>query len=179
MSATLWIGFGFLVALVIFLVCSFFFTPKLTDDQRAILKFLLALCAGFSGGFLTGGALFEMHKTGPTTIGISGTAGFALFFVVWFFYPKVFKLADGFQCSIPVGWTFQDAVDSITQAEAGVANYVGFTPQELGAHMKAKDVSSKSVSEAIGQLRLMTAKTNAVRPYEVTKKGSVYNLTIQ
>jgi uncharacterized membrane protein YfcA len=54
MTPQLWIGFGFLTALVIFLIVSFFFAPKLTDDQRRTMKFLTALCAGVAGGFLSG-----------------------------------------------------------------------------------------------------------------------------
>jgi hypothetical protein len=58
-TAQLWIGFGLLSLLVTFLIVSFFFTPRLTDDQRGTLKLMSALCAGFSGGFLTGSALFS------------------------------------------------------------------------------------------------------------------------
>jgi hypothetical protein len=180
MTTPLWIGFGFLVLLVIFLICSFFFTPKLTDDQRGTLKFLSALCAGFSGGFLTGGALFEMHKTaGATTFEISGTAGCALFFVVWFFYPRVFRLDDGFLFSIPPGWTFRDTVDGMAQTKGGVSDYKGFTDSELGAPIKSRSISSRSLSEAIVQLRLITDVANAVRPYDVTQEGSVYRLTVR
>ena len=180
MTAPLWIGFSFLALLVIFLIFSFFYTPKLTDDQRGNLKFLSALCAGFSGGFLTGGALFEVHKTtGSTTFYISGTAGFALFLTVWFFYPRVFKLDDAFEFSIPEGWTLRDTVDGMAQTVEGVSDYRGFTAQELSAPIKSRKISSKSLSEAILQLRLITVVADAVRPYDVTQEGSVYRLTIR
>lgn len=180
MAATLWIGFGFLALLVIFLMASFFLTPRLTADQRGTLKFLSSLCAGFGGGFLTGGALFEMHKAaGATTFTVSGTAGFALFLVVWFFYPKVFKLDDAFEFSIPSGWTFRDTVEAITQNQKGVAEYKGFTPEELSAPMQGRKISSKSPSDGISQLRLATVQANAVRPYDVARQDSVYRLTVQ
>lgn len=179
-TTPLWIGFGFLVLLVLFLIVSFWFKPKLTDDQRATLKFLTALCAGFSGGFLTGGALFNMQRTaGATTFGVSGTAGCALFFVVWFFYPKIFKLQDGFQFAIPDKWTFRDAVDTMVQAKQSFSDFRGFTPQELDAALKSRSLSSKSLTEALTQLRLITVASNAIRPYDVALDGSVYRLTVR
>ncbi len=178
MSTPLWIGFGFLMLLVIFLICSFFFAPKLTDDQRGTLKFLSALCAGFSGGFLTGGALFEAHKTaGTTTFGISGTAGCALFLVVWFFYPRVFRLNDGFEFSIPAAWKFRDTVDGMTKSTGSVSEMLGFTTQELNAPIRSRTISAKSLSEAILQLRLITIEPDAICPYDVTQQASVYRLT--
>ncbi len=180
MTPLLWIGFGFLLLLVIFLICSFFFQPRLTNDQRGTLKLLSALCAGFSGGFLAGGALFDMHQTtGTLTYGISGTAGFALFMIVWFFYPKVFKLDDGSALSIAEGWTFRDTVDRLTQNGGAVADYIGFTPAEYTAAMQSRSISEKSLKNAILQLRLLTVKVNAVRPYEVTQDGTTYRLKIQ
>jgi len=179
-TTPLWIGFGFLVLLVLFLILSFWFKPKLTDDQRGTLKFLTALCAGFSGGFLTGAALFNMQKTaGTTTFGISGTAGCALFFVVWFFYPKVFKLQDGFQFAIPDKWTFRDAVDTMVQAKQSFSDFRGFTDQELGATLRSRSLSSKTLIEALAQLRLITVTPNAIRPYDVVQAGSVYRLTVR
>jgi hypothetical protein len=179
MNTQLWIGFGFLALLVIFLIFSFFRAPTLTDDQRGSIKFLSALCAAFSGGFLTGGALFEMHKTtGTTTFGISGTAGFALFLVVWFFYPRVFKLTDGFEFSIPANWTFRDTVDGMAQAKGGTTDCRGFTDAELGAPIKGRRISAQSLREAMLQLRLITVAANAIRPYDVFEESGTYRLTI-
>jgi hypothetical protein len=180
MTAQLWIGFGFLALLVLFLIGSFFFTPKLTEDQRGTLKFLSALCAGFSGGFLTGSALFELHKTtGAYDIGISGTAGCALFFVVWFFYPRVFRLVDGFEFSIPADWTFRDTVDAMVQANRGVSDFHGFTSQELSAPIRSRSITSRSLVDAIMQLRLITVAANCIRPYEVRRDGETFSLTIR
>lgn len=180
MTAPLWIGFGFLALLIIFVIGSFFLTPKLTADQRGTLKFLSSMCAGFAGGFLTGGALFEMRKaTGGTTLTVSGTAGFALFLVVWFFYPKVFKLDDGFEFSIPSGWTFREAVEAMTSTENGVNEFQGFTVDELKAPLQGRKISSKSLGAGIQQLRLITLRAEAVRPYEVTKQDTVYRLTVR
>jgi len=180
-TAQLWIGFGFLALLVIFLIVSFFVTPKLTDDQRATLKVLSALCAGFSGGFLTGSALFELHKTaGATNYTISGTAGCALFLVVWIFYPKVFRLRDAIAFSIAQNSTFEKTVRDLTQSRASVAEFTGFQTSELSAGMQSgAGVSTKSLAEAVAQLRFLTSTSNAVRPYDVVLQGSVYHLKIR
>jgi hypothetical protein len=180
MTPQLWIGFGFLALLVIFLICSFFFLPKLTNDQRGTLKFLTALCAAFAGGFITGDALLKVNKTvGATEIAISGTAGFALFFAIWFFYPKVFRLEDGFEFSVPEGWTFRDTADSMAQSINSLTDYQGFTDAELKSVLKSRKLSTKSIPEAISQLRLITVIPGAVRDYAVTQDGSVYRLKIR
>jgi hypothetical protein len=42
--------------------------------------------------FFTGEALISLNGiAGSTKFAISGTAGMALFFTIWFFYPKVFS----------------------------------------------------------------------------------------
>jgi hypothetical protein len=180
MTTQLWIGFAFLALLVAFLITAFFLTPKLTNDQRASLKFLTALCAGFSGGFLTGTALFEMHKTtGATTFEISGTAGCALFFVVWFFYPKVFRLPPGFAFSIPQNWNFRDTAEQMARNHQGVIDWVGFGPNEFSAIMQSRAISTQSLPEALLQLRFVTMTPNAIRPYDVAQHESIYRLSVQ
>lgn len=90
MTAQLWIAFGFLALLVLFLMYSVIRPPK--DASHPTVKFLTALCAGFAGGFFTGEALISINGiAGSTKFAISGTAGMALFFTIWFFYPKVFS----------------------------------------------------------------------------------------
>jgi hypothetical protein len=89
----LWIGLAFTAALVVFLMVSFFVMRKDTDISQAAyntLHFLTALCSGFAGGFLAGEALFrwEQQLAGGAKLLISGTAGFALFFLLWLRYPQ-------------------------------------------------------------------------------------------
>lgn len=180
MTPQLWIAFGFLTALVIFLMVSFFLTPRLTNDQRGTLKFLTALCAGVSGGFLAGSSLFEGTWTTPTSrIALSGTAGFALFFVVWLFYPKVFAIADALSVLIPDGWSFRDAADMIARVASGVADYQGFTKDELASPLKGRKIETKTIPEALLVLRLISVSAGAIREYSVNQDGPVYRLTVK
>ena len=180
MTPQLWIGFGFLTALVIFLIVSFFVAPKLTDDQRRTMKFLTALCAGVAGGFLAGASVFEGTWTTPTSkIALSGTAGFALFFAVWFFYPKVFTIADAISISIPNGWSFRDATDTVVSGASAVADYQGFTKKELTSPMKSTKIETKTVTDALLMLRLLPETPGAIREYDVTQDGSVYRLKVK
>jgi predicted PurR-regulated permease PerM len=180
MTPQLWIGFGFLALLVVFLIISFFLTPKLTNDQRATLKFLTALCAGFAGGFLTGSALFEMHMTkGATTFSISGAAGCALFFTVWFFYPKIFTLGPGFAFSIPANWSFKDSAEQIAQSQSAVVDWQGFKKEELDSPMQTRALSGRTAKDALLQLRLVTVNPSVVRPYDVEEDSSIFRLRIR
>jgi hypothetical protein len=176
----LWIGFGFLAALVGFLIASIFLVPTMTPDQRQGVKFLTALCGGFAGGFLTGSALFEMHKTsGNTTYALSGTAGFALFFLIWIFYPTVFKLTNAFEYSIPKGWVFKEAADGMAAVIKYSNEYIGFSADELKAPMQAKKVTAKTVKDCMPILRLATVNTGAVRAYDVVEADGVFHLQIR
>jgi len=178
----LWIGFGFALLLVIFLIVAFFKKGELTHAQWAILRFLSSLCAAFAGALITGDALFKLDGTmGPNTkYAISGTAGFALFFVVWFFFPKPpskpqFK--DGFHFSVPNGWTFRQVVEAIVQLDSAVAEYDGFKPEELNTALGARELHADTVKDAIGALRSI-APQDAIRKYSVDYSRPTYRLTI-
>lgn len=176
MTTQLWIAFGFLAALIVFLAVTVYFPPK-DNTGRATLKFFTALCAGFSGAFFTGDALFkyEQHLAGGTVLSISGAAGCALFFTVWFVYPKVFRLDDAINVSVPANWTFRNAVETVAGRPCEFAD---FQDSELQASTRSAQISAQTVSEAILQVRLITATVNAVRPYRVEREGSTYRLSI-
>jgi hypothetical protein len=180
MTPQLWIGFGLLALLVVFLIVSFFLTPKLTDDQRATLKFLTSLCAGFSGGFLTGTALFSMQLTrGATTFSISGVAGCALFFTVWFFYPKIFALKPGFAFSVPSKWNFRQSAEQMAQSLGCVVEWQGFKREELDSPVQPRLLSGRTIRDGLLQLRLITTTPNVVRPYDVDEDGSIFRLRVR
>jgi hypothetical protein len=93
MSPLRWIGVAFTAALVVFLMATFFVTRREALISQAAynsLHFLTALCAGFAGGFIAGEALFrwDQQLAEGARFFISGTAGFALLFLVWIKYPK-------------------------------------------------------------------------------------------
>lgn len=176
----LWIGFGFALLLVIFFIVAFFKSKTLTPDQRSILRFLSALCAGFSGALITGDALFNIQGSfgaGPK-FAVSGAAGAALFFVVWFFFPKVAGFPDAFNFSVPPGWTFKKTADTLSQQEGAVPDYDGLTAAELAAPLQAWHLKAKDVGDAIRLLRSITTKPDAIRNYEVKLENSVYHLRI-
>ena len=62
MTPQLWIAFGFLAALVVFLMITFLKKYTASPSQYNTLRLLQALCAGFAGGFFTGDALFRWDQ---------------------------------------------------------------------------------------------------------------------
>ena len=180
----LFIGFGFAVLLVFFLMVAFFLAPRMSGDQRTILKFFTALCAAFAGIAIAGDALFRLNTTGSTQVAVSGTAGFALFFAVWFFFPKqqnedTSKPSDGFSCKISDSWTFQQTVDSLASDDHAVAEYIGFTTQELSSTLRAWQISTNTVLEAMLRLRSITTTPNAIRQYDIARGNGVYRLQVR
>lgn len=175
----LWIGFFFALLLVVFFIVAFFKAKTLTADQRSILKFLAALCAGFAGALITGDALFRLQGNlgASTNVAVSGTAGAALFFTVWFFFPKVSGFPDAFHFSVPQGWTFRHTVLVLAQQEGAVPDYDGLTQDELDTVLTAGHLRTTDVTSAIRNLRSFATKP--IRAYDVIFEDAQYKLRLK
>jgi hypothetical protein len=161
---------------------AFFRAPVMTAGQFAILRFFAALCAGFAGGLIAGEALFRMQgDTGGTKYLVSGTAGFALFFVVWFFFPKhtTPPPPERFRASVPKGWTFQNTAIVFAQRVSAQVDFDELSSDELNAVLSPADIDTENVGQAISHLRLITAKPNTIRKFEIDYKDSIYRLAVR
>jgi hypothetical protein len=180
MTPQLWIGFGFAIVLVAFLIISFFIRPDLTHSQHGTIRFLSALCAAFAAGFITGGALFEYAKQLPDggKIAFTGVAGFALFGMIWMTYPThQAKLAEiSLTVGIDPNWTFYEAAFVIAQKEQGVIELDGFTDQERNAKMKRGSLRGKTATDVLKKLRGL-ALTD-IRSYQVELTSGIFRLYI-
>jgi hypothetical protein len=179
MNPILWIGLGFLAGLVMFLGFTIYKPPPRGSQGRETMRILSALCCGFAAGFLTGAAIFNAtftHAFGK--VGISGSAGIALFLTVFFFYDKVAdkglaNVPNGVTVTIVLGWTFRDVANLVaTLAQSGM-DYQALNEDELGADMRPQPVTSTSWELLLESLRNITVK-QAIRPYTVTKQAGSY-----
>lgn len=177
MTAILWIGFGFLFLIIIFLMITFFFKENLSHPQYIILRFLTSLCAAFAGGFISGEAMFKLdaNMADGAKIIISGTTGFALFFIIWFTYQKKngIKPKDSFTFSIPEGWTFLSAVNGIVKASNGVSEFQEFTEGQLSLVIKDVNLETPSPKKAIESLKHLCPN---LPDYEVIVEGNIYRI---
>lgn len=84
------------VLLIGFLIYSFIFYPKLTDDQRNILRFLSALCGGSAAYFIGGLATIEIGFSEKSNFKLlfSATSGIALFVFLYSYSPYWFTKED-------------------------------------------------------------------------------------
>ena len=178
MNPILWIGFGFLAAFVVFLGFTIYKPPPRGTQGRATMRIFSSLCCGFAGGFLTGAAIFNAtftHALGK--VGISGSAGIALFLTVFFFYDKMpqgeLNVQDGVTLTITKNCKFSDAADIVgTMTKAGM-DYHLLNRDELGADMKEQSIEAKSWEQLLESLRNVTA-TQVIRPYTVKKENGSY-----
>ena len=157
MTTQLWIGFGFAAVMVVFLMITFFVKDKSSPTQYKTLRFLTALCGGFAGGLMLGEASFAFNKelSDGAKLAISGTAGIAIFFTVWFTYGKREQnpLEDRIQISIPQGWTFELAARSIVRSAQAIVHFEGFEPEQLQLVLPATDIDAPNAKRALAQLR--------------------------
>ena len=177
MSPGLWVGVGFTAALVFFLMVTYFARDKSTETQKNTLRFLTSLCGGFAGGFFAGEALVSYQKemSGGATLAISGTAGFAIFFVVWLTYARGISRPppDGIKLGIPSGWTFQAAARAIVSAARSVVTFDGFSQTQLDTELTEADIDAQTVTEALNQLQYLSSD---VPNYRVDRKSGVYHI---
>ena len=148
MNTQQWVGMGFAIALVIFAIVAFNRKGKLEAHQWQILRFLLALCAGFAGGLITGEALFKIvQKWGvQNEFAASGTAGFALFLTVWFTFRFVAgRPGDDFAFSLPEGWTFEAAASALARHDGSIVELSAFTPDEQNVQLNSAELRTGSV----------------------------------
>jgi hypothetical protein len=186
-GAILWITFGFAALLIIFFIAAYFAPGEISQQRYNMLHFLGALAGAFSGAFVTGFVIFQAGGNLPTggTYSISAGAGFALFLLIWFFFPKYpgpDKSKDGaIAFAVPKGkHTFQSLADALAQLDRGsTIDYVGFRAEEKTAKLKEWTLQEDSVSNALRQLRLITVASGAVRPYVVALADKTYTLTVK
>lgn len=158
MTPQLWIGLVFLAAVVIFLFVAYFAKERDTQNKNNILRFLMALSAGFAGGFLSGDALFKLESqmSDGLKLTISGTAGCALFFTIWLTRSRQQQmplLQDTFNFSILNGWTFEQTVRTIVRAARGVVDIKGFTPEQLSLILENTELMNTTAKEALEKLK--------------------------
>jgi hypothetical protein len=179
-AISFWVGVGFAGVLVAFLVYSFVTIPKQTVSQAKTTRFLSALCAGAAAVFISGSAVFD--ATWTTTggkVAISGTAGVALFFAVFFFYDKVFVPDDAVEFDLPNGCSFRHAADAAAQISNVTIDYRGFNQSELDSPMSEGHLSCETLAELFAMLRLKTKNVGSVREYTITNNGGIYRLEIK
>lgn len=125
----------------------------------------------------SGASVFDATWTTPTSkIALSGTAGFALFFVVYFFYDKVFRPDDAMEFNIPAGANFRQALDTAAQLATVTVDYQVLDKRELAAEMVPGHLSCNTFEELLDSLRLRTKSVGAVRAYSVSKNKNIYRL---
>ena len=178
-----WIGLGFATALVVFLMIAFFKAKDMTRGQWLMLKIMSAICGAIAGILISGEALLNLSRQVPGgKFTVSGTAGFAVFFAIWFFFPKEPTAplpAVGFNFSVKKGWKFQDTADTLAKSLKTTIEYEGFTPEELSSPLKAWELECKSPQEALERLGSIVDGSSPIRKYRAIYKNSVYVLKIK
>ncbi len=182
MTPQLWIAVGFSAALTVFLMITYFVRDTSSAAQNRTLRFLTALCAGFAGGPFTGEALFRIERSisGGLNFFISGTAGCALFFAIWFTYGKQQGRFTREQqgrirvtASIPEGWTFEQAARSIVRAYRALVVFEGLQSSQLATKLPETDIDAPSISEALSQLQYSSSELPG---YRVEVKNGVFHV---
>jgi hypothetical protein len=177
MTPILWITVSFSAGLMLFLIAVFFLRENATATQYNILKFLTSICAGIAGYFIGGTALFNLTSNfgQKGTITVSGTAGAAFFFTVWFLYPKRVPPPppDAFNYSVPPNMTFSGMVNIIVENANKFVEFKNFTETQLKTPLATREIHTKSIKEALESSRYLNS---ALPKYSVTENLNVFTL---
>jgi hypothetical protein len=184
-----WVGLGLVIPIMAFFIYAFFKAPNMTQQQYIIIKFMAALCAGFAGALIAGETLFRAEGSvggEQNKYLFSGTAGFALFGLVWFIFPKYPTAPppppNSFRASLPEGFTFQQGAEYFAEIDDhAFAAFEGFSKAELGAKLQSRQINTPTARDAIRLLRSATVVRDAIREYNVryADSDSTYYLRVQ
>ncbi len=175
MSSQLWIAVGFTALLISFLMITFFVKDTSSATQYKTLKFLTSFCGGVAGIFFAGEALISYSKemADGTKLTLSGTAGFAVFFLVWLTYGKRpdNNLPPNIKMSFPAEWTFEQCAKAIGQSTNAPVSFSGFSKEQLNIKLPQIDINAEDIVQALNQLK---HHANGVVNYSVIQKDGIY-----
>lgn len=179
MSTLQWVGTAFVLVLIGFLFYAYRNPQKPGDGQTDIVRFICAMCGGFAGGLFVGDALFKLDSTlgTATKMGVTGSAGFAFAFVVWYGYGRALRLPTGYSFSVPPGWTFQQVAEAMVKQDGSVIDFDGFQPQELSASLRPAQVTKRNLSEGLSAIGGLSQ--TKIRSYDVAHDAPKYVLRVK
>ncbi|HCG6604310.1 TPA: hypothetical protein NJ227_001633 [Vibrio parahaemolyticus] len=175
MTPQLWIALGFTALLIIFLMITFFIRDTSSATQYKTLRFLTSFCGGIAGIFFVGEALitYSGKSSDGTTLTLSGTAGFAVFFLVWLTYGKrpEDNTLPNIKMSFPAGWTFEQCVKAIGQSANLSIAFSSFSQDQLDFKFPQMDINAEDINQALNQLK---HHANGAFTFTVIKNDGIY-----
>lgn len=176
MPTYVWIAFGCMVVLLIFAILAYFFPPKGDNSQLPILRVLLSLLAGFGAWFIAGTALFNLNVdlAKGQQMAVSGTLGFALFFVVFYGMRRTAppKPEPSVTVDVVSGSKFGDTARKIAGADKH-GRLEGFTQEQLGAALLPGKLGPLPTIEALRHLGRMVERPGFPE-YDVSYDAPIY-----
>jgi hypothetical protein len=172
----IWIPTAFTAVLVFFFIAAYLIPPK-NEGQLKILRFLAALCGAISAFMWTGEALVDAKgDLGGLSLAFSGSAGFAVFYLVWMGWEMTAKASIGFNFSVGTGadWTFENTAKQIAEAGGGNLVLVGFTYEHRATQLRPEKLFSSDARQALEKLRSLA--TSAIPKYDVAYDGADFTL---
>jgi hypothetical protein len=178
----LWAGLGFSVVFVAFFMAAFFWGRAWHAGQWVLVRIMASLSAAFAAALFTGSALVDFRQAfGATgTFSFQGAAGFALFFVVWYLFPKFPAQGpptDG-NVTLLAGMTLRDAARMIADKNLDHSRGVDFGGLEE-VELNAPLLSDAVINLKDGRIALLRPRDfvgGAVKPYNVILKNDRYQL---
>jgi hypothetical protein len=85
--------------------------------------------------------------------------------------PEPLKPPDSIAVSVPKGWTFKHAAQSI--ASRHIVTFVGFSAAELAVTMQSRDFVASSAVEALRQIRTLANGKLPAYEVELASSGQV------
>ncbi|WP_445402026.1 hypothetical protein [Zobellella sp. An-6] len=179
MTPQLWIAVGFTALLIVFLMITFFIKDTSSATQYKTLRFLTSFCGGVAGIFFAGEALISYSKgmADGTKLTLSGTAGFAVFFILWLTYghrPDD-NAPPNIKMSFPAGWTFEQCAKAIGKSQNSPITFSSFSQEQLDFKLPQMDINAEDINQALNQLKHYIDGTFS---YTILQNDGVYTIKV-
>jgi hypothetical protein len=153
------------------------------ESSQRIARFLASLCAGLAAFMIPGSALLQISQnlSAGGSLAINGTAGVALFLIVFLFWGKVPQpnkpvIEDGpTTFTFPSGTTFNAAALQLTQEDKCGVDLKNFSSDEANSRLLQELTLSTPVPTALKALR-SGLWSNPIHAYDVNRNGGTYEL---
>lgn len=86
---------------------------------------------------------------------------------------------DSFSFGLPEKCTFRQAITAIAEIDDSVAEFIGFTEDELNTYLNEQNITTSTPEKAIILIRKLAKGITPIREYKVSRNEGIYKIKVR